>query len=61
MAVVPSVTAQGTFTSRPMLALAISWKGCHPNYFNVAWQNDTLYEAAVPENGVGYKSSLFLS
>ncbi len=47
MAVVPSVTAQGKFYLSPNAGpSALAGKGCHPNYFNVAWQNDNLHEAA---------------
>ena len=47
MAVVPSVTAQGKFYLSPNAGpSALAGKGCHENYFNVAWQNDNLYEAA---------------
>ena len=45
MAVVPSVTAQGKFYLSPNAGpSALAGKGCHENYFNVAWQNDNLYE-----------------
>lgn len=47
MAVIPSVTAQGKFyLSLNAGPSALAGKGCHPNYFNVAWQNDNLHEAA---------------
>lgn len=47
MAVVPSVTAQGKFYLSPNAGpSALAGKNCHPNYFNVAWQNDNLHEAA---------------
>jgi branched-chain amino acid transport system substrate-binding protein len=47
MAVVPSVTAQGKFYLSPNAGpSALAGAGCHPNYFNVAWQNDNLHEAA---------------
>ncbi len=46
MAVVPSVTAQGEFYLSPNAGpSALAGKGCHENYFNVAWQNDNLHEA----------------
>ncbi|MCB1358510.1 MAG: ABC transporter substrate-binding protein, partial [Maritimibacter sp.] len=39
MAVVPSATAQGKFYLSPNAGpSALAGKGCHPNYFNVAWQ-----------------------
>jgi len=47
MAVIPSVTAQGKFYLSPNAGPSmLAGKGCHPNYFNVAWQNDNLHEAA---------------
>jgi len=47
MAVVPSATAQGKFYLSPNAGpSALAGKGCHQNYFNVAWQNDNLHEAA---------------
>ena len=57
LAVVPSVTAQGKFYLSPNAGpSALAGKGCHENYFNVAWQNDNLHEAAgglpiVPATG----------
>lgn len=57
MAVVPSVTAQNKFYLSPNAGpSALAGKGCHPNYFNVAWQNDNLHEAAgahATEEGFG--------
>ena len=45
MAVIPSATAQGKFYLSPNAGPApLAGKGCHPNYFNVAWQNDNLQE-----------------
>jgi len=63
MAVVPSVTAQGKFYLSPNAGpSALAGKGCHPNYFNVAWQNDNLHEAAgAYANGAGYKNSFILA
>lgn len=63
MAVVPSVTAQGKFYLSPNAGpSALAGKGCHPNYFNVAWQNDNLHEAAgAYANGTGYKNSFILA
>ena len=47
MAVIPSVTAQGKFYLSPNAGpSALAGQGCHQNYFNVAWQNDNLHEAA---------------
>ena len=63
MAVVPSVTAQGKFYLSPNAGpSALAGKGCHPNYFNVAWQNDNLHEAAgAYANSVDFKKSFILA
>lgn len=63
MAVVPSVTAQGKFYLSPNAGpSALAGEGCHPNYFNVAWQNDNLHEAAgAYANEAGYKKSFILA
>ncbi len=46
MAVVPSVTKAGKIYISPNAGpSALAGKGCHQNYFNVAWQNDNLHEA----------------
>ena len=46
MAVVPQVTRAGVFYISPNAGpSALAGKGCHANYFNVAWQNDNLHEA----------------
>ena len=46
MAVVPQVTRAGVFYVSPNAGpSALAGKGCHENYFNVAWQNDNLHEA----------------
>ena len=47
MAVVPGAVAQGKFYLSPNAGPSqLAGAGCHPNYFNVAWQNDNLHEAA---------------
>ena len=47
MAVVPAAVGQGKFYLSPNAGpSALAGKGCHPNYFHVAWQNDNLAEAA---------------
>ncbi len=47
LAVVPTVTRAGKFYISPNAGPSrLAGKGCHPNYFNVAWQNDNLHEAA---------------
>ena len=63
MAVVPSATAQGKFYLSPNAGpSALAGKGCHPNYFNVAWQNDNLHEAAgAYANDAGFAKSFILA
>ena len=46
IAVVPNVTKEGVFYVSPNAGPSLlAGKGCHANYFNVAWQNDNLHEA----------------
>lgn len=63
MAVVPSVTAQGKFYLSPNAGpSALAGKGCHPNYFNVAWQNDNLHEAAgAYASDAGFSNAFILA
>ncbi|MCR9086088.1 MAG: ABC transporter substrate-binding protein [Rhodobacteraceae bacterium] len=63
MAVVPAAVAQGKFYLSPNAGpSALAGKGCHPNYFNVAWQNDNLHEAAgAYANSAGYANSFILA
>ncbi len=63
MAVVPSATAQGKFYLSPNAGpSALAGKGCNENYFNVAWQNDNLHEAAgAYSNDAGYKNTFILA
>ncbi|PRY25309.1 amino acid/amide ABC transporter substrate-binding protein (HAAT family) [Aliiruegeria haliotis] len=63
MAVVPAATAQGKFYLSPNAGpSALAGKGCHENYFNVAWQNDNLHEAAgAYAKDTGYKNSFILA
>ena len=63
MAVVPAATAQGKFYLSPNAGpSALAGKGCHPNYFNVAWQNDNLHEAASAyANDAGLKNSFLMA
>src|SRR5210317_442923 len=63
MAVVPSVTAQGKFYLSPNAGpSALAGKGCHPNYFNVAWQNDSLHNGGgAYANIAGYKNTFLLA
>jgi branched-chain amino acid transport system substrate-binding protein len=47
MAVVPAAVNQDVFYLSPNAGPSqLAGAGCHPNYFNVAWQNDNLHEAA---------------
>ncbi len=44
--VVPKVVRDGVFYISPNAGPSLlAGKGCHENYFNVAWQNDNLHEA----------------
>jgi len=63
MAVVPSVTAQGKFYLSPNAGPSpLAGPGCHENYFNVAWQNDNLHEAAgAYANTAGYANSFIMA
>ena len=63
MAVVPASVNQGKFYLSPNAGpSALAGKGCHENYFNVAWQNDNLHEAAGGyANSVGFKNSFILA
>ncbi|UPH72835.1 ABC transporter substrate-binding protein [Abyssibius alkaniclasticus] len=63
MAVVPSVTAQGYFYLSPNAGpSALAGAGCSENYFNVAWQNDNLHEAAgAYANSAGYTNSFIMA
>lgn len=63
MAVVPAAVNQGKFYLSPNAGpSALAGKGCHKNYFNVAWQNDNLHEAAgAYANGAGFKNSFILA
>ena len=63
MAVVPSATAQGKFYLSPNAGpSALAGKGCHENYFNVAWQNDNIHEAAgAYADGAGYNKTFILA
>ncbi|WP_299678279.1 ABC transporter substrate-binding protein [uncultured Roseobacter sp.] len=63
MAVIPAATAQGKFYISPNAGPSqLAGKGCHPLYFNVAWQNDNLHEAAgAYANDAGYTNSFILA
>ena len=63
MAVVPSAVNQGVFYLSPNAGpSALAGRGCHENYFNVAWQNDNLHEAAgAYANDAGFSNSFILA
>ncbi len=63
MAVIPAAVAQGKFYLSPNAGpSALAGAGCDPNYFNVAWQNDNLHEAAgAYANDAGYANSFILA
>ena len=60
MAVVPAVVNQGKFYLSPNAGPSLlAGKKCHKNYFNIAWQNDNLHEAAGGyASSAGFKLSL---
>ncbi|RVT83322.1 ABC transporter substrate-binding protein [Rhodobacteraceae bacterium CCMM004] len=62
MAVVPAAVNQGKFYLSPNAGPSqLAGAGCHENYFNVAWQNDTLHEAAgAYASGDGGFSNTFI-
>ncbi len=63
MAVVPGAVAQGKFYLSPNAGpSALAGRGCNANYFNVAWQNDNLHEAAgAYANSAKYANSFILA
>ncbi|MGG7645768.1 ABC transporter substrate-binding protein [Rhodovulum sp. YNF3179] len=63
MAVVPAATAQGKFYLSPNAGpSALAGARCHENYFNVAWQNDNLHEAAgAYANDAGFSNSFIMA
>ncbi|MET0105250.1 MAG: ABC transporter substrate-binding protein [Sedimenticola sp.] len=63
MAVVPKVVRDDVVYVSPNAGpSALAGKGCHENYFNVAWQNDNLHEAAGQYvNDAGYKNVYILA
>mgnify|MGYP001823190926 CR=1 FL=1 len=63
MAVVPSAVNQDVFYLSPNAGpSALAGKGCHQNYFNVAWQNDNLHEGAgAYANTAGYSNSFIMA
>ena len=63
MAVIPSVVAQGMFYLSPNAGPSqLAGQGCDKNYFNVAWQNDNLHEAAgAYANSAGHTNTFILA
>ena len=63
MAVVPAAVNQGKIYLSPNAGPSVlAGAGCHENYFNVAWQNDNLHEAAGGyANSEGYKNSFIMA
>ncbi|MEW9922288.1 ABC transporter substrate-binding protein [Marimonas sp. MJW-29] len=63
LAVAPAATAQGKFYISPNAGPAqLAGKGCHQNYFNVAWQNDGPHEAAgAHAKSIGFKKPFILA
>ena len=63
IAVVPSVVRQGKFYLSPNAGPSkLAGEGCHENYFNVAWQNDNLHEAAGGyASDAGFTNSFILA
>jgi len=63
MAVVPSTVAQDIFYLSPNAGpSALAGANCHPNYFNVAWQNDMLHEGAgAYANVLGYQNTFIMA
>jgi len=63
MAVVPSAVNRGKLYLSPNAGPSqLAGRGCHENYFNVAWQNDNLHEAAgAYANQAGYANSFILA
>ena len=64
MAVVPAAVKEGVFYISPNAGPSLlAGKGCHPHYFNVAYQNDTLDEVVAVHNSVqqGLSSAIFTS
>ena len=63
MAVVPKVVREGVIYVSPNAGpSALAGKGCHENYFNVAWQNDNLHEAVGQyASDIGYENVYILA
>jgi len=63
MAVVPSAVVQGRLYLSPNAGPSqLAGAACDPNYFNVAWQNDNLHEAAgAYANSAGLANTFILA
>lgn len=63
MAVVPAAVRQDVIYLSPNAGpSALAGKGCDRNYFNVAWQNDNLHEAAGSyATNAGYKKAFIMA
>jgi len=63
IAVVPRVAREGVFYVSPNAGPSLlAGKGCHRNYFNVAWQNDNLHEAVGQHvKDEGYESVFLMA
>lgn len=63
MAVIPTSISQGKFYISPNAGPSVlAGKRCDKNYFNVAWQNDNLHEAAGQyANQASYKKIFILA
>jgi branched-chain amino acid transport system substrate-binding protein len=63
MAVVPSALAQGKLYLSPNAGPSqLAGAACDPGYFNVAWQNDNLHEAAgAYANSAGLTNAFILA
>jgi len=62
MAVVPNVVAQDIIYLSPNAGpSALAGANCHPNYFNVAYQNDNFHEAMGQYASENYKKTFILA
>ena len=62
MAVVPSAVAQDKFYLSPNAGpSALAGANCHPNYFNVAYQNDNFHEAMGEYANEDYKKIFIMA
>ena len=63
MAVVPAVVAQDMVYLSPNAGPSmLAGKGCNKNYFNVAWQNDSLHNGAgAYADKAGYKNVFLMA